>query len=137
MPASTMRPVRSSAWSRDSSSRHALSGPDSSQHATQRAPHRLVSCQARKRGASYSNTERPCIATAARLSEADVRLRHHLLGDVLELGLLPLRLRAGLVLGRGLRGGLGVLCSHDRFAHPVSLVVTAVKTASLACQRLA
>ena len=34
-----------------SSSRQALSGPDSSQHARQRALQRLVSCQARNRGA--------------------------------------------------------------------------------------
>ena len=62
-------------------------GPDSSQQAMQRALQRLVSCQARKRGARYSSTERPCIANGCGISgEADVRLRHHLLGDVLELG---------------------------------------------------
>ena len=47
----TMRRASSSASSRRSSSRHALSGPDSSQQAMQRALQRLVSCQARKRGA--------------------------------------------------------------------------------------
>ena len=65
MPSSAMRRARSSASSLRSSSPHALSGPDSSQQARQRAPQRFVSCQATKRGARYSSTERPCIPVPA------------------------------------------------------------------------
>src|SRR5690348_17206611 len=96
------------ASSRESSSRQALSGPDSSQHARQRAPQRLVSCQARKRGARYSSTVRPAFKESSGISgEPDVRLRHHLLGNVLELGRFPRRLLRGLGLfGLDLVGAL-------------------------------
>ena len=43
----------------------------------------------KKKGARYSSTERPGIEAARISGEADVRLRHHLLGDVLELGRFP------------------------------------------------
>src|SRR5688572_16590192 len=96
MPESTIRPARSSASARLSSSGHARSGPDSSQQVRQRAPQRLVSCQAKKRGARYSSTARPGIAGYESISsEADVRLGHDLLGDVLQLRRLPFLPLAG------------------------------------------
>src|SRR5208282_2978203 len=67
-------------------------------------------CQARKRGARYSSTERPGIAELLGiLGKADVGLRHHLLGYVFELRRCPCRLLRrlrGLVLAlvAGLRG---------------------------------
>src|SRR6185503_7711625 len=99
MPASTIRRARSRASERLSSSRQARSGPDSSQQAMQRAVQRFVSCQARKRGAPYSPTARPGITESWAISgEADIRLGHHLLGDVLHLRRLPLLALAGAQL---------------------------------------
>src|ERR1041384_3167151 len=98
---------------RSSSSRQARSGPDSSQQAMQRALHRFVSCQARKRGARYSPTARPGISDCRIISgKADVRLGHHLLGNVLHPGRLPVQ-----ALGRvGLLGpGLLLLFPQIRF----------------------
>src|SRR6185503_21053067 len=115
MPAAPIARATRSASSRLSSSRQALSGPDSSQQARQRAVQRLVSCQATKRGARYSSTERPCTACAAISGEADVRLRHHLVGDVLHLRRLPACLAArGGLADRGLlrRLGLADLLAH-------------------------
>src|SRR6266850_609266 len=106
MPDSTMRRASSSASSRPSSSRQARSGPDSSQQAMQRALQRLVSCQARKRGARYSSTARPAIPDNWIISgEADVGLGHHLLGNVLHPRRFPVQ-----ALGRlGLLGPRFVL----------------------------
>src|SRR5262245_8139209 len=99
MPDSTMRRASVSAASRSSSSCQARSGPDSSQQVMQRAPQRLVSCQARKRGARYSATARPGIVEWWGISgEADVRLGHHLLGNVLHLRRFPVLTVAGLRL---------------------------------------
>src|SRR5262245_55976120 len=99
MTNSPTRRARLSASSRRSSSRQALSGPDSSQHAMHCASQRLVSCQARKRGAPYSSSECPDIAEGGVISgEPDVRLGHHLLGDVLELRRFPPRPAAAVGL---------------------------------------
>src|SRR5215469_8467139 len=119
MPNSPTRRARLSASSRRSSSRQARSGPDSSQHAIHCASQRLVSCQARKRGARYSSSERPGVAEGAVISgEPDVRLGHHLLGDVLELRRFPPRLVSAtgffeLLLLSGLSG----FDRRLRFAH--------------------
>src|SRR5450631_4467262 len=119
MPSSTTRRARSSASGRVSSSRQALSGPDSSQQAMQRAAQRLVSCQARKRGARYSSTERPCITECRSiLGEADVRLRHDLFGNVLQLGRLPSLLLVRF--GRGLLDRLRIFDLHFKLTHRAS-----------------
>src|SRR5215471_6804909 len=110
MPNSPTRRARLSVSSRRSSSHQAPSGPDSSQQAIHCASQRLVSCQARKRGARYSSSERPDVAEGGVISgEPDVRLGHDLLGDVLELRRFPPRLASGarlfeLLLLTGLSG---------------------------------
>ena len=84
---------------------------------------RLVSCQARKRGARYSSTERPGIAEGRAISgEADVRLRHHLLGDVLELGRFPRRLADAASTCRSLSSSPVFAGSIVRFVRSSSLL---------------
>src|SRR5262250_3647487 len=116
MPNSPTRRARLSASSRRSSSRQARSGPDSSQHAMHCASQRLVSCQARKRGARYSSSECPNVAEGGVISgEPDVRLGHHLLGDVLKLWRFPPRLASSAQLFELLL--LIGLSSFDRQLH--------------------
>ena len=96
---------------------YALSEPDSSQHAMHRAPQRFVSCQARKSGARYRSTERPHIEEAIS-GEPDVRLRHHLLGDILELWRFPGGLAGGVrLVVLELVAGLHGLYRQVLFAH--------------------
>src|SRR5262249_52051203 len=96
MPNSPTRRAGLSSSSRRSSSHPTRSGPDSSPQAIHCASQRLVSCEARKRGARYSSSERTDVAEGGVISgEPDVRLGHHLLGDVLELRPFPPRLVTG------------------------------------------
>src|SRR5450631_482485 len=134
MPKSAILRARSSASSRRSSSPHALSGPEFSQHATQRAPQRLVSCQARNKGARYSSTERPCIAEFLGVSgETDVRLGHHLLGNILELRRFPCQLFCGLRFFRPeLVDGLCGFDRHFQFAHACLRELTLARRAAAA-----
>src|SRR5215472_14993278 len=116
MPNSQTRRARLSASSRRSSSHQARSGPDSSQHAIHCASQRLVSCHARKRGARYSSSVRPNVAEGGVISgEPDVRLGHHLLGDVLKLWRFPPRLASSAQLFELLL--LTDLSSFDRQLH--------------------
>src|SRR5262249_58731802 len=92
------------------------SGQDSSQHAIHCASQRLVSWQARKRGARYSSSVRHNVAEGGVISgEPDVRLGHHLLGDVLELRRFPPRLASSAQLFELLL--LTGLSSFDRQLH--------------------
>ena len=86
MPDSTMRRARSSASSRRSSSAHAAPGPDSSQQVMQRAPQRLVSCQAMKE-ALYCVDRAPLHGeqVPSLLRETNVRLGHHLFRNIFQL----------------------------------------------------
>ncbi len=114
MPASAIAPCEIRALrARVSSSRQALSGPDSSQQASSA---RCSDWSAARRRKGARGTHRPS-APASRmcrsiLGEADVRLRHHLFGDVLELGRLP-RLASRRLGASAARPASGFRPSHS------------------------